>query len=108
MDKKQARAKYMREWYKKNAAAHKARTRSYRRRKHKEWREFKATFSCFKCGFSHPAAIDFHHVESSVDNTRVNELISDGRYTAAYKEIKEKCIPLCCNCHRILHWKEKK
>ena len=19
----------------------------------------------------------------------------------------EKCIPLCCNCHRIYHWMEK-
>jgi hypothetical protein len=35
----------------------------------------------------------------------VSRLAGVGSYKKAYAEI-EKCIPLCSNCHRILHWDE--
>ena len=99
---------YQRMWYKKNAEVHKARTKANRKRRHKEWMTWKATLSCTECGFSHPAAIDFHHIKKDPSNRAVNQLVKDGRYSAATEEIEKKCIPLCSNCHRILHWKEIK
>jgi predicted HNH restriction endonuclease len=33
-------------------------------------------------------------------------LVKNYRFAAAMEEIK-KCIPLCSNCHRILHWEER-
>jgi hypothetical protein len=69
------------------------------------WLEFKATLKCAKCGFSHPAAIDFHHIDSSTKDGEVNRLSGTGSYKKAYAEV-EKCIPLCSNCHRIHHWDE--
>jgi len=75
-----------------------------RKNKRAEWQAFKATLACTNCGFSHPAAMDFHHV-FKLDHKSVNKLASDGKYAQARAEIK-KCIVLCANCHRIHHYKE--
>jgi predicted HNH restriction endonuclease len=36
----------------------------------------------------------------------VHFLVKNYRFAAAMEEVK-KCIPLCSNCHRILHWEER-
>jgi len=97
---------YGRDWYQRNKKKHQADVNRNRRRHKAIWLEYKATVSCSKCGMQHPAVIDFHHKEKHPDNRRVNELVTAGRWKAAYKEIEERCIPLCANCHRILHWDE--
>jgi len=76
-------------------------------RKNKEdWDAFKRTLKCTKCGFSHVAALDFHHVNPKEKEHAVSKLISNKRFTTAIEEIK-KCIVLCANCHRIHHYEEK-
>jgi hypothetical protein len=72
-----------------------------------EWRAYKATLKCTTCGFAHPAALDFHHVDPSKKESDIHALLQSGRFTKAYEEIK-KCIVLCANCHRIHHYEEKK
>jgi transcription elongation factor Elf1 len=78
----------------------------HRKNKRVEWQAFKATFACAHCGFNHPAALDFHHVDRT-DHKSVNYLAQQGLYKKAKEEIK-KCIALCANCHRILHFEEIK
>jgi predicted HNH restriction endonuclease len=39
-------------------------------------------------------------------SSRFTILVKNYRFAAAMEEIK-KCIPLCSNCHRILHWEER-
>jgi len=70
-----------------------------------KWREFKSTLKCVHCGFSHPAALDFHHVVKSKTNRRVHVLLRNYAYKALEEELK-KCIVLCANCHRIHHHEE--
>ena len=70
------------------------------------WRAFKATLRCTTCGFSHPAALDFHHVDPSKKEANIHKLLQSGRYSKVKEEIK-KCIVLCANCHRIHHFNEK-
>lgn len=98
---------YQKEWYKRNKEKHKATAAANRKRYKKDWLEFKAEQKCEHCGASHPAIIDFHHIDKT-DMTHVYLLSGQGRYGAAKKEATEKCIPLCANCHRILHWNEDK
>ncbi len=110
-DKELARKRqkeYSRKWYLENREAAIAANKKVRRRKRGEWAEFKAKHSCTHCGFSHPAVIDFHHVIRT-NKRSVNKLaVIDKNVTEAIKEATEKCIPLCSNCHRILHWEEHK
>jgi len=76
-------------------------------KKYKEqWRSFKATLSCVKCGQNHPATLDFHHIDSSTKESSVNKLIKYRAFKRAMEEVK-KCVVLCANCHRIHHHDER-
>jgi hypothetical protein len=103
--RKRKNREYHRKWYQKNKKKHIS--TSYRnKKKHKrKWVEFKKSLCCEYCGYSHFAVIDFHHIDKK-DKKNVNQLVKDGLFKQAYEEIK-KCIPLCANCHRILHYEEK-
>jgi hypothetical protein len=70
------------------------------------WDTFKLTLKCTKCGFNHPAALDFHHVDPSKKENIISNLVSNGRFAAAMEEL-QKCIVLCANCHRVHHHNEK-
>jgi hypothetical protein len=69
------------------------------------WDTFKRTLKCTQCGFDHPAALDFHHVNPSEKENLVSKLVSNGCFAAAMEEV-QKCIVLCANCHRIHHYEE--
>jgi hypothetical protein len=103
--KKLKHAEYSRKHYVSNIEENKARSAKLKRDKRIEWHKFKALFKCTNCGFSHPAAIDFHHVDRE-NHRSVNVLARNGNYRGAMEEIK-KCIALCANCHRIHHYEER-
>lgn len=70
--------------------------------------ELKTNGCCNKCGFKHPAVLDFHHLNPSDKEMNISDAIRRhgwGR-KRLLKEL-EKCILLCANCHRILHHEEK-
>jgi hypothetical protein len=92
--------------YEKTKEETKKRTKEKRSSFKKEWKAFKATLYCVKCGFNHPAALDFHHEDPSTKTDSVNQLVSDGRFKAAMEEVK-KCVVLCANCHRTHHHDER-
>ena len=72
----------------------------------KEWKEFKATLSCTKCGFDHPAALDFHHTDPTQKDGNIHRYVSNNQPKKTFEEVA-KCIVLCANCHRIHHYEEK-
>lgn len=103
--RKLKQAIYKKRYYEANKESHIARTKRNRAKRKKDWDEYKASQKCTECGVQHPALIDFHHVIRDGDKQSVNKLVADGRFARAMEEIK-KCIPLCSNCHRMLHWQE--
>lgn len=100
-------ALYGRTYYQRHKDLVKARIASNKRLARDRWIEFKATQHCQHCGESHPAVIDFHHVVRDGTQKSVNRLAADNKWTRVYEEVK-KCIPLCSNCHRKLHWNESR
>lgn len=96
---------YSRDWYLKNRETHIGKTRIRKVRERQKWIEYKAAQKCSHCGIQHPAVIDFHHVIKE-DKKSVNELVKRGSYVTAIREAESKCIPICSNCHRVLHWNE--
>lgn len=60
---------------------------------------------CVKCGEDHPAVLDFHHLNDNEKDFNVTQVNRKG-FRQVQKEI-EKCIVLCSNCHRKLHYKER-
>ena len=100
---------YQRGWYRKNRKRHQLSVNKVRQKRAQRFRDFKATLSCIRCGESHPACIVFHHRDPKKKEFHVNA-------TTIWKGVPmkrilaeiEKCDVLCANCHRKLHWEERK
>jgi hypothetical protein len=72
----------------------------------RDWyHEIKSSLKCQECGFSHPAALDFHHIGKK--ESEVSNIIKSCNKDRILEEI-EKCIVLCSNCHRIHHFNERR
>lgn len=67
--------------------------------------QYKKTLKCNNCDENHPACLEFHHVDSQNKKTEVGKLITTYSIETIKEEI-EKCIVLCNNCHRKLHYEE--
>lgn len=61
---------------------------------------------CAKCGFQHPAALDFHHVSEDKETSIATVFQKKWSLARVQKEVA-KCILLCANCHRIHHYNER-
>lgn len=103
--RKQKHKEYSKKWYEANKQTVLGRNKVRKTRYRKAWLAYKASKSCKRCGISHPAVIDFHHIIRE-NKIAVTYLVKRGMYVSAVREAEEKCIPLCANCHRMLHWKE--
>ena len=95
-----------RRWYRRNRKSEIQRHQR-RRRELTEWvREIKKEFKCSKCGEANPACIDFHHKNRYEKEMMISEMPNRGFSRERIRKEIEKCIPLCANCHRKLHYKE--
>jgi hypothetical protein len=103
--RKAKHAEYSAAYYAKNKEKVKALSKTNRAVGKARWDAFKSTLKCAKCGFNHPAALDFHHEDPSQKENLVSTLSKNGCFAAAMEEV-QKCIVLCANCHRIHHYEE--
>lgn len=65
--------------------------------------------SCIRCGESHPAALQFHHRDPTTKLFNIADGIVSGGWTE--EQIREEIAKtdiLCANCHRIIHWEERR
>jgi len=95
---------YSRKWYEKNRKEIIRKARKYKDRSRQEWVAYKSKQRCSHCRKKHPAVIDFHHVIKEGKRSVNHLALKQNNISEAIKEAEEKCIPLCSNCHRILHW----
>lgn len=99
---------YNRWWYENNKEKHMedvARNgERYRSEAKRVVEEFKAE-GCVRCGYDNPVAIDCHHVDGSDKGDSIGRLVSNRQLEAVRREL-EKCVPVCANCHRLVHWGE--
>ena len=103
--RKKKQQEYSRKYYAANKEKVLASSKVSREVGKARWDVFKRTLKCTKCGFNHPAALDFHHRNPVEKENIVSKLASDGCYAAAMEEV-QKCIVLCANCHRVHHYEE--
>lgn len=106
--RKQKAKEYSKKHYEANKDKCIARIARNKKASRQQFLEFKSRLSCVHCGENHPATLDFHHVVRHPSNRKIYELTRNGAYDAAIKEIIEKCIVLCSNCHRKHHWEDSK
>jgi hypothetical protein len=68
--------------------------------------DFKRTLKCAQCPEDHPACLEFHH-EGEKDFS-IGRAVYDGVSVERIFEEIAKCTVLCANCHRKVHYKEKR
>ena len=98
-----AQKQAQREWYEKNKSITAQRSAEARKRKKEWYKDLMKDKSCTKCGESDIACLDWHHTDPTKKEGSVSFLLSNNSKKMILEEI-EKCVCLCSNCHRKLHY----
>ena len=91
------------EWYEKNKSLTSQRSKEARLRKRKWYDGVMSNKSCERCGENDIACLDWHHIDPTQKEASVSWMLQNRSKTAIIEEMK-KCICLCSNCHRKLHY----
>jgi hypothetical protein len=95
---------YRRAWYARNKKRAIARTVARRAELREWWNELKAKLLCAKCGETHPYCLEFHHEDPKKKDRAVSHAVHAGWSKERIIAEMAKCVVLCANCHRKLHW----
>lgn len=92
--------------YLENKVVYRDRSRA-RRASLRKWfnEEVLSKLKCEKCPEKHPACLDFHHRNPSDGDVHVSDLVGSLRSKEWILSEIKKCLVLCANCHRKLHWR---
>lgn len=101
---KEIRKKY----YKKNKLAPLNKNRRNKKRNRDWYNEYKSKLKCERCPENNPACLDFHHDDPTIKDFEVSALINATYSIKKILEEIDKCRVLCANCHRKLHFEDKK
>ncbi len=104
---KEKQNKYQNDWAKRN----RKKISEYKKKKRKKVREkvkeYKQLHKCKICKESRWYCLDFHHKEIKSKNKRISRFVSDGAsWNKVLNEIN-KCIIVCSNCHREIHFNKE-
>jgi len=66
--------------------------------------DYKKQCQCEACGESRWFCLDFHHTDPESKKIAINEMISRKYNLKRIQEEMGKCVLLCANCHRHLHF----
>ena len=59
---------------------------------------------CVDCGNYHPAYMEWHHVDPTTKDLPIGRMLVTGVSRQRLLDEIDKCISLCCNCHRLRHY----
>ncbi len=76
--------------------------RLLRARRRAVWLAYLSKQRCSRCGESHPATIEHHHVDRTKKTFNIGAW-AGYPWSRVLEELK-KCIVLCANCHRKVEW----
>lgn len=98
---------------KENLKSHYELNKIYYRDKAKKYKDafkyfintYKEDIGCSICGEKRHWVLDFHHTDDNKEFS-ISKLVNIQSYTKLKNEIN-KCIVVCSNCHRDIHYKER-
>lgn len=98
---------YQKKWYSKNKKLQQERNEKIEIRKKEFVLNLKKNSKCSMCSEGHFAVLDFHHLNPSQKDRTISEMIKDSVSLEKIKLEIKKCIIVCANCHRKLHYEER-
>jgi len=97
--------------YRRNKCKHCYRaTKNQLREKYRQWIiNYKKKQKCSKCDIADYRVLEFHHKDKNDNNKEftIGDAIRKGQGFNRIKKEIAKCVVICANCHRILHYKER-
>jgi len=66
--------------------------------------DYKKNISCNSCGLHDHRVMEFHHIKDK--KYVIAKMPGKGYCWETIKKEIDKCIPLCSNCHRIIHYED--
>lgn len=101
---------YSKEHYKRNKKAYNERRnrhcRIYRERNRKFLHDYLRRHPCSYCGFEDIRALEFHH-QRGEKKENISILSGQGRSLSLVEREISKCVVLCANCHKIVHFQKE-
>lgn len=94
---------YQKKHYSKNKGYYHRKAREYKDATLGWLEEYKSNLSCCFCGESHPATLDFHHLDAAQKENSIAKMAAGGCSRKKILEEIDKCIVVCSNCHRKIH-----
>lgn len=63
---------------------------------------------CNRCGYDHPAALDFHHLDPATKTGRLSDMLGRPKMYPDHLILAElaQCELICKNCHAVEHYVE--
>ena len=101
-DKQAYQKEYHKKWYAENKSRESLRIKKRKQDLAKWFSEYKAKLKCSKCAENHQSCLDFHHMRDKEDC--VYKMVIDGCGKERILKEIDKCVVLCSNCHRKLHY----
>lgn len=89
--------------YSNNKQAVKSKVRIRSKHYRNQCTEWKQQLHCSSCSENKYYCLDFHHLDPNIKDGSVGRLLATNSISLALKEI-EKCIIVCSNCHRKIHY----
>jgi uncharacterized protein YxeA len=102
---KDCRRSYHKEHYEKNKESYKRNLKEKRDIARSFILNYKKISKCSKCGEDRHYTLDFHHKDKNKEFS-IADSVSNGKSIESIKKEIDKCIILCSNCHRELHFLE--
>lgn len=103
---KECKSAYNKLHYQKNKETYLAKARESSKECEDYIREIKSSLKCSICGEDRWWVLDFHHENPDEKESCIATLAHNGSRKKMEEELK-KCIVLCANCHRDIHFKNK-
>lgn len=103
---KEKSKEYFKSWYLRNKDSQYKKIKDRQARINKIIQEIRINGKCSKCTENHPACLDFHHIDKSDKSINISKIGARGWSLEKMMLEINKCILLCSNCHRKLHYNE--
>lgn len=92
------------EYYKSHILSHKNKAKDYKKKSKQWFIDYKSTLKCSQCNENHPSCLEFHHLNPKLKENGIAKMVSNNVDKKLILKEIEKCIILCSNCHKKLHY----
>lgn len=97
---------YDSEYYQKDKSKIRNITKKYKN-KVKEWYDsFRKNLKCEKCSENRYWVLEWHHLDPNQKEFTVGNMVYSGYSIETIKKEIDKCICVCANCHKDIHYKK--